>query len=312
MSENSPGATTLGLLQQSTAKKVDPEQLEAFGKKAAALYCEGTNLNEAVTGVIKTAALAPEQVKRVCEFANTAAYLNAFEKSGEARNVEFDGGPANPAVVIQNINDGSAPQAQQIDTDDYVPPVGQYKTASVRSNDMLSSAFQCAADGMEKTASARYTDHTAHANPVEELWATRTRLEGARDHFMSKVSSSNVHLEQVQADMIKVAELAHLEGVSLKDMARAWSAYGDTPMVKRAMMLVCDRLRDRGKSDEQITISMAKTAGGSVPNPTHPIIERFVAFTKIAAGDDVLQASVRILDEQLAQVNPAIKRSLNG
>ena len=115
----------LGLAQQEKARPVDPDQLEQLGKKAASLYLSNhTPLTEAVVDTLKTASLAPEQVKRVCEFANTTAYLSEYEKAGSIRNVTFEGGPANPARVLQDLNDGSSPAAASANVGDYT------KTAS--------------------------------------------------------------------------------------------------------------------------------------------------------------------------------------
>jgi hypothetical protein len=96
------------LLQQAHARSVSGEELEAFGKKAAAQYSRGDgSLTEAVVETVKHAGLSPEQVKRVVEFANTTAYLTEFKKEGSHhRVVEFQGGPADPSAVLQDLNDG--------------------------------------------------------------------------------------------------------------------------------------------------------------------------------------------------------------
>ena len=135
-----PGAIPLGLEQQKAARPIDPEQLDAMGKKAAAHFSEcGGTLNDAVIAVVKEAMLSPEQTKRVCEFANTAAYLSEFEKAGEVRNITFDGGPANPSVILKELNDGSVPAVHQVKEAAYEPPKGHYKTAGA-SDSLLAEA----------------------------------------------------------------------------------------------------------------------------------------------------------------------------
>lgn len=294
-----PGAIPLGLAQQKAAKNVDPEQLEALGKRAAALYTsQGTQLSEAVVETVKEARLAPEQVKRVCEFANTNAYLSEFEKAGAVRNVTFEGGPANPAKVLQDLNDGSTPAVHQVKTAAYLPPSGHYKTAGA-SDSLLAEMFGV---GMEKTAQV---PHHARREPGEELADLRVRLEGTREHFMSKLSSSEILLNDVREDLCEAGAQEVQDGSSLGDVVRVWSAFGDTPMVKEATQLLRSHLQSReimGK-EQQVT-SLSKTASaGSIPNPAHPVVDRFLIFTKIASEHRKLVHAIDIVGEQLGEVN---------
>jgi hypothetical protein len=109
------------LLQQSAARPKSGEELEVLGKQASALYrCGSCSLNDAVVETTKKAGLSPEQVKRVCEFANTDAYLREFEKKGSThRYISFHGGPANPAEVLKDLNDGGGGTIFDDGSDDY-------------------------------------------------------------------------------------------------------------------------------------------------------------------------------------------------
>lgn len=298
---NQPGAIPLGLEQQKAARPIDPEQLESMGKRAAARFTErGTTLNEAVVSIVKEAMLSPEQVKRVCEFANTAAYLFEFEKAGEVRNITFDGGPANPSVVLKDLNDGSAPAVHQIKEAAYEPPTTHYKTAGA-SDSILAEAFGLS--GMEKAASY---DHLARADASEEVADMRVRLNAVRDDLMSKLSHSQVFLDDVKDDLYSLVKQEVIDGSSLGDIMGAWSGYGDANQVKEAMSFyVLDRLRDDGVMDKaQIEESICKTAGvGQVANPEHPVVERFMVLTKAAAEHRKLESAVEIVDEQLAEVD---------
>lgn len=298
---NQPGAIPLGLEQQKAARPVDPEQLEAMGKRAAARFAEcGGTLNDAVVSIVKEAMLSPEQVKRVCEFANTSAYLTEFEKAGEVRNVTFDGGPASPSVVLKELNDGSAPAIHQVKEASYEPPTTHYKVAGA-SDSVLAEAF--GVSGMEKAASV---DHLSRAEAAEEVADMRVRLDAVRDDLMSKLSHSEVFLDDVKDDLYSAVKQEVMDGASLGDIMSAWSGYGDANQVKEAMSFyVLDRLRDDGVMDqEQIENSICKTAeAGRVPNPNHPAIERFLVLTKAAAEHRKLQTAVEIVDEQRAEVN---------
>ena len=136
------------LLQQAHARPVTGEELEVFGKKAAATYACGTcgTLTEAVVETVKHAGLSPEQVKRVVEFTNQNAYLAEFKKEGSPHKyIEFDGGPANPAGVIQDLNDGGGGTVFDRGVADYGSPPTAMKTAELLGRNR-------AALGLEKTA----------------------------------------------------------------------------------------------------------------------------------------------------------------
>ena len=306
---DSSDSLPLGLALQQAAKPVDPEQLELMGKRAAAAYSEhGTRLSDAVVEVVKEAKLSPEQVKRVCEFANTNAYLSEFEKAGEMRNVTFEGGPANPGVVLKDLNDGGNPMLSKVGSSDYVyhETAGHYKTAGV-TDEALAEAFGIKAGDKEKIASAHSAadrDHMSHYNPVDELNDLRLCLEGTRETMISKLSTSGVVYDDVSSDLCKTAAQELETGTPMGDIARVWANYAPSaPMFKEAMALVVKHLQTRGHSEEELSQSLNKTASaGTLPNPTHPLVEQFVAFTKVAHGHHILQRSIEVLDEQLTTV----------
>lgn len=301
-----PGAIPLGLAQQAAARPIDPEQLELMGKKAAAMYGGGRTLSEAVVEVVKEARLAPEQVKRVCEFANTNAYLSAFEKAGAVRNINFDGGPADPGRVLKDLNDGSSPAIHQVSSSDYSDPVGSYKTASADAS-ILAEAFGA---GLEKTAQVH--DHFTRANPADEVNDLRVTIQGARDQLMSKLSSSEILLTDIKSMLSEKVAEAVLEGMPMGDVLRAWSSYGNANQIKEAAAFVRDHLRDRrilGK--EQFVESLTKTAShGVIANPDHPVVDHFILFTKVAFEHKKLEEAVRMLDTHLDETHSALRGML--
>lgn len=142
------------LLQQSSAQQISGQDLEMLGKEAASFYLcgEACNLTEAVVETVKCAGLSPEQVLRVVEFANQSAYLKEFAKQSAAHKyVNFEGGPADPAEVLRDLNDGGGGTVFDRGNSDYNEPPPTYKVASVQRNNRE-------ALGLTKTAGA----------PVEE------------------------------------------------------------------------------------------------------------------------------------------------
>lgn len=96
------------ILQQRDARPVSGEHLEVLGKKAASDWVTGktASLHEAIVETVRGERLSPEQVCRVVEFCNGDAYLQEFRKESSHRVVHFDCGPADPAQVLQDLNDG--------------------------------------------------------------------------------------------------------------------------------------------------------------------------------------------------------------
>ena len=306
---DAPGALPLGLSLQRAAKPIDPEQLELMGKRAAALYRDtGRNLSEAVVETVKEACLSPEQVKRVCEFANTSAYLSEFEKAGEMRNITFAGGPADPGYVLKDLNDGGNPALNNIGSEDYTAPTQSYKTASV-GMDKIAEAFGVVSDGT-KTASAvtRGRDHSNHFNPIEDVDDLRMTAERAKEDTISKLSSAQILYDDVAKDLCSTVAQAIETGTPLGDIGRAWGGYtDDVRLFKEAMVHVTKHLQSRGHTKEALSLSMNKTASaGTLPNPSHSIVAGYVAFTKVAQARRVLQTAVKVLDEQLDGVTRAL------
>ena len=179
---------------------------------------------------------------------------------------------------------------------------------------MLAQAF--GADGMEKAASAvtpTVRDHFTHQQPVEEVYDMKVQLDGTREHFMSKLASSQVVYDDVRGDLCEAVRQAVHGGSSLGDIGKAWSAY--TPnafMMKEAMALVRADLDRSGVMDKEAQVGSLQIASrGQVPNPSHPVVERFVAFTKVAHEHRKLGKAVELVDEQLAMVNPQLRSQLS-
>jgi len=292
----------LGLAQQEKARPMDPDQLEQLGKKAAALYQErGTPLTEAVVDVVKEAMLAPEQVRRVCEFANTSAYLSAFEKAGSVRNITFEGGPADPARVLQDLNDGSSPTLLTVSSD-------YRKTASVSARhmaemDVLAAAFQFEG-GQSKTASV---DHQKHASPVDDLWDTRQTLEAVRDDLVEKVSGAQLVFDAVRNDFCKQAEQEIMGGVGFGEILQIFAKLANKVDVENAALAIRDHLAAHGHSPEVVAGSLHKTASVSrTPNLEHPLVVKFSAFVKAAHAIKVVDLALQDTKTQLQSVGKSI------
>jgi len=168
---------SITLLQQAHAVPKTGEELEVLGKTAACRYESGecSSLSDAVVETVKHAGLSPEQVKRVTEFTNQAAYLNEFRKLGSNHKyIEFDGGPADPGAVLKDLNDGSGGTVFDRGVLDYASqPSTPVKTASVKRNmarlEKVAQRFMSDADlaqfaGMQPMGMENWRDNPMYQN----------------------------------------------------------------------------------------------------------------------------------------------------
>lgn len=311
MSSDAPVQT---VLQQREARPVAGEHLEVLGKKAAADWHaeKYASLNAAVVGVVQHEMLSPEQVKRVVEFCNQDAYLNEFRKEGAHRVVHFDTGPADPAQVIQDLNDGGGGSRFDRGTLDYsLPPELAVKEASRRSPTVLGFDKTASANevpganlprlvklpSLPKTASTldRYEEQLwqlfggedagkmAMAEPLQPLFAVETKLAGAAAHLNSELDSLEIEFGQVTARLFDQVKQASLEGTPLGAVVTAWSTVSDDPLyVKVAFNRLTPMLRASGvfASAEGLGESLMKTAGFAAytVNAAHPLVSSYAEF----------------------------------
>ena len=291
------GAIPQGLIEQARAKNIDPGHLQMLGKQAASMYSDQrTPLTEAVLKSIGDEDLGPEHARRVCEFANQAAFQSEWEKGGSIRNIEFEGGTADPAVVLREMNDGAREPAVRVQSDYDIPPP---KLASADSR-------------VEEEIFAGFTNSMPHSSEVApgmpDMVRLRTTLQGSQDHIFSKIASLGVTKETVGQEMADLASNEVLEGTPLYKVAAAWTHFtADQSLFREALDITTARMKERGLVAELQLEKFANMKTERIPNPAHPIVSRFIEFTKIATQLRILKESMNVLQEQLEPVNKFIK-----
>jgi hypothetical protein len=305
------------LLQQAHARPKGGEELEVLGKQAASLYLSGecSNLTEAVVETVKHAGLSPEQVKRVVEFTNTSAYLKEFEKKGSShRYIDFHGGPANPAEILKDLNDGGGGTVFDRGDGDYKSPPSHFsKTASLAQRNMQRLTGQ-----LEKTASVeKVADfdpaETAfeqmmrvdekpipYANPWAEIEDMREKLASARDHLTSDLSRLETDFMVLNEELYGHVKQAAMEGIPLGYIVQAWGEVTPGPgFVKAAFASIGPRLARDGVFANlgDVGDSLVKTAEGAMADHRHPLLQCFAAFCTTLEKT----ASVRATRDEVAQ-----------
>jgi len=294
------GSIPQGLIEQARAKDVDPGKLQYLGKQAAALYSDkGMPLNDAVLNAIGDEQLGPEHTRRVCEFANQAAFQNEWEKGGSVRNVEFEGGPADPAFVLREMHDGARPVEVQVSDYDSAP----MKTAR-------------ADHRVEEEIFGKYAHSQPHPSeipdPGPEMHQLRQTVRGVGDHFQSEMSKVATEKILAAQRLGNSACDAFLSGSSLYKIADAWSHYcSDQKIMDEALQQATDTMIARGVPRSAFELEREKLASekvGKIPNPAHPLIQDFVAFSKLASQYRVLRRAVGIVDEQIPAIDEVLIR----
>jgi len=299
------------VVQQHHAHAVSGEQLEMLGKRAAALWADGEypNLTSSVTCVVKEASppLSPEQVRRVVEFANVEAYLTEFRKEGAHKIVDFGpDGPANPADVLRDLNDGGGTTVMDSGLGDYhrLPE----KHASAEADALLESAFSI------KAASVEYPEE----NPYGEVIELRDKVASAYENTSAQINGLEVIYADLSEKLYDLVKQAALQGTSLGEIVQAWSAVNDNPVfVKAAFDQFVPRLFNDGvfSTLDEMGGSISKTAGARLVNVNHPLVDHYNDFCQTLeklAGLREYQEDLRSTYEQATQFLAAVMRKEAG
>jgi hypothetical protein len=289
------------LLQQANARPVSGEELEVFGKAAASRFMCGDadSLNDAVVETVKQAALSPEQVRRVIEFANTAAYLQEFKKEGATHKyIHFDGGPASPTEVLKDLNDGGGGTVFDRGSADYFQPPPNTKTAAARlteSNrgflEKNASVKLASSDPVEAAFERMFhveEQPLPYAEPWAEAEAMREKLATTRDNLNSELSFLEGEFRDITDQLYDLVKQAAMEGVPLSHVIQSWTHVTPGPgFVKAAFSHIGPRLAQDGvMSLDGIGESLTKHAAAGTWNPEHPLPGTFAGFcshlTKLA------------------------------
>lgn len=314
--------STRVFLARPRAPGVGQEDLEVLGKRAAAVWSSGEqpSLSAAVKETVKLAHLSTEQVRRVIEFANTEAFLCAFQKEGQSsRLVDFPGGPADPSVVLADLNAGPAAPVVDRGLADYEgPPPARGQGGAKLAHAAPGAA---AADEAAFAACFGYDAGLPEENPYAEALALRDKLAGAAEHVRSTLSGLELLYDTAGERLSHEVKQAALGGVTLGQVLQAWRQVTcDSEAIKVAFARVTPTLLEREvfPSVEAMHASLEKQGHArQVVNPAHPLVGAFADFvealTKVAEHQALWQelAEVRApLEAYLAKEASAAGRAV--
>lgn len=269
---------TFGLIQQMHAKPVSGEHLEVLGKQASARWLSGEVkcLNDAVVETVKHANLSPEQVKRVVEFTNQDAYLKEFKKEGSAHKfVDFAGGPADPAEVLRDLNDGGGGSVFDRGTLDYNTPPTEKKA---------SAKGDLEHDMIAMFAGEKVSEEYVYADPLAPIVELRDKVASASRCLDDQVSGLEVAYADLADALYHRVKQAALNGSELGEIVQVMSeAAPSTEHMKVAFQLMTPRLLREGvfHSGEAMDASFNKTAGMKMANKEHPLCVDFEEYCEV-------------------------------
>jgi hypothetical protein len=255
--------------KQPQGRQVASSALEELGKSAARLAkTSGLSLTEAATQTLKTAGLNADQVRRAVEFCNIAAVNDKYASSrGPDRIVDIDGGPADPAQVVQTLKAASAGADLRIEA-------LEYSAAPQRGEKRSSAIFQ-------KVASVN----------LAEL---RDTLQAAHEELTSQSESAKFAMQEDFMRLKAAVKTAGLQGATLHELVKGWSRQ-DHEVAKVA------------SAQFQSEVDWGDPVSSRTLNNDHPVMQYFGEFAKSAHKFQQTSMARANVEEQLHTVENRLR-----
>lgn len=301
------------LLSGRRHANISPEKLELMGKQAANLLLnDGVALNE---GIAKLAAAHPdinqEQIKRICEFANTDVHLALHDKNKTAG--ASSSYPqfmlADPARIIQDMSDGAHPQTvTQTDKDYGKQPLKKEKVSSAKADELLGEMF-----GM-KEAEARADLDFSRDTAIRQVTDAKDSLVALRDSLSSTGEQFDLSFKTAAAEYYDIVKRYLLDGGGFEDvMAASRSTGASSEKIAEMMRPVITRLiQEKVATADMLKISMKnlEKVAHRVVNPEHPLVLTFAGVVALDREIEKVASGLEQVEGELKKVNGFIREKL--
>lgn len=291
---------------------LSPESLEMMGKEAANMFLDrGVSLNE---GIAKLAGahddINHEQVKRICEFANTAVYLAKHDQSKTAgagsSYPQFV--LADPNRIIQDLSDGARPTiVTQTDAD--------YGRQPLRKEKFSSAAFDALVNEYVTETEEENPDHSPETG-VDNIMATKSQLAGLRDNLSSTGERFDLMRKEAEVEYYDLMKRHLLDGGGFEDvMVSARSSGADEGRVGETLQpFVAQLIKEKVASPERLKAGVRnlEKVAHRVVNQEHPFVKTFAAILALDDEIEKVASSLSTVSEQLDTVNAFIKEQCRG
>lgn len=293
---------------------ISAETLERIGKQASTRFLnEGIPLNESIS---KLAAehhdINGEQVKRICEFANTAVYLSKHDQSktagADSSYPQF--ALADPSRIIQDMSDG-ARSTVTTDVDlAYSRLPLKSKTASVRMTELRETVIdRVFGTDPEKPV----VDDVSRDTALHELIVAKQTLQGMDEAVSVEHEGHQMALKEAQAEFFHLTKQHILDGRDFSEVVLAAQSTGTASQkIAQALGPVIERLLKEKIATpaalRTMTDRLEKIAHRAI-NPQHPLV---MSFSGMITAEENLQktaAAQSEIHEQFTRVNSFIKEN---
>jgi hypothetical protein len=300
------------LSDRKTHPKISPEMLEMMGKQAAnSLYEDGRSMT---TTIAKLASAYPdinsEQVKRICEFANTAAHLhqhdNAKTAGADSSYPQFD--LADPARVLQELSNG----ARAV----HVPATDPSYARAPEHKAKVSNAAEDALADMFHVKTAQAEPEYAPNAVLNEVFKTKDDLKSLRDHLASSAESLDFGWKTASDELYDLTKRHILDGGSLADIVKVAKASGisSEQATDTLQPVVIRLLKEKVATPLQLkqqALDYIKVAHRDL-NENHPLVMTFRAVASLDEEVTKVAAALKEAEEQLGRVDAFLKEQVRA
>lgn len=253
-----------------SGKSTDAGTLEGLGKQAAALHERASiTMTEAVVQTIGRAKLSSEQVRRVVEFANIEMFNRKYAAmAGSFRTVHVDDGPADPAAVLQDLNDIARPQEVIVDALEYSMPPDLGKTA-----------------GLMDIPEAR-----PRGAVMAEIYALHSKVSAAHDELIQSVEASKERVAELFVDLVDAVKSASAGGAAPEEILAAWMKINP-----EAAKVAYARARPFMRANTKVA--------GRYLNPAAEVVDVFAKLVKESQSCQRHTLALKNVEAELVKIN---------
>ena len=247
---------------------ISPEQLIMLGKSAAQVSeTSGMSLTDAVVRSVGMTKLNSHQVRRVVEAANHEAFHRKFASMDPTmRVVELDGGPADPAAVMERLAVAAEPMKVAAYSDYRLPPQPRHKVAST---------YQ---EPMSKEAALQ---------PVINLYS---ELRASHDDLIGTLGARQADVEMSVQKLAASTRQAAFDGAYHEDLETVWGEVNPKLATEVLGSLGVERAPEGVKVASRRIVDHAA------------VVTDFKKFAKAAAEYEIAAEAVRTLEQELVRV----------
>lgn len=287
--------------------KLSPESLELMGKSAANMFLnEGVRLNEGIAKLAgEHADISHEQVKRVCEFANTAVYLAKHDQNKTAgmssSYPQYE--LADPARVIQDLADGARPTVVTRTDVDYGRPPEKVFRHSPETEKALHDLF--------RTSSSQEDLSFSKESAVSEVIDAKHSLVALKENLESVGERCDLMHKEASAVYYDLVKRHLLDGGDFVDVVVAARSSGvKEAMANEILSPVVEGLLLEKVASHKILKQSVRTLSKfahRVVNEQHPLVTTFREIASLEIEIEKIAVGILDVDQQLKKVNDFIR-----